>query len=129
MQIQAHFYATSFVKVRTNSSIVTEESQNEEGRVIDLNKYEGHTPAPWKRAKAQITTQFCGDEIIVNTGGTSWEADMYLIADAPLLLAEVKRLRDRNKVLQDALDEVVQLSYNNYHNVLKTVHLSQPPED
>ena len=105
--------------------------------MVDLTKY-GHDldvdsvsegGGGSKLTPGRYNMTFCGDEIIVNTGGTSWEADMYLIADAPLLLAEVKRLRDRNKVLQDALDEVVQLSYNNYHNVLKTVHLSQPPED
>ena len=65
--------------------------------MIDTDKYEGHTPAPWKQAKPKdsnprITTQFCDDEIIVNTGATSWEADIQLIADAPLLLEEVKRL-------------------------------------
>tara|TARA_R100000231_G_scaffold124714_1_gene95035 strand:+ start:496 stop:933 length:438 start_codon:yes stop_codon:yes gene_type:complete len=74
--------------------------------MIDTSKYEGHTPAPWKQAKPKdsnprITTQFCDDEIIVNTGATSWEADIQLIADAPLLLqalideqVEVKRLRE-----------------------------------
>jgi len=71
--------------------------------MIDTDKYEGHTPAPWKQAKPKdsnprITTQFCDDEIIVNTGATSWEADIQLIADAPLLLAEVKQLR---RVLRD----------------------------
>ena len=67
--------------------------------MIDTDKYEGHTPAPWKQAKPKdgnprITTQFCGDEIIVNTGETSWEADMNLIADTPLLLEAYKRLRE-----------------------------------
>lgn len=71
--------------------------------MIDTDNYEGHTPAPWKRAKAKITTQFCGDEIIVNTGETSWEADMHLIADAPLLLAEVIRLREELKQTRESL--------------------------
>ena len=39
--------------------------------MIDTDKYEGHTSAPWLIA----------------------EADAQLIADAPLLLAEVKRLQ------------------------------------
>tara|TARA_R110002051_G_scaffold121148_1_gene194368 strand:+ start:521 stop:868 length:348 start_codon:yes stop_codon:yes gene_type:complete len=73
--------------------------------MIDTDKYEGHTPAPWKQAKPKdsnprITTQFCGDEIIVNTGATSWEADTQLIADAPLLLAEVLRLRSLDDLLR-----------------------------
>tara|TARA_R100000152_G_C6643445_1_gene87284 strand:- start:458 stop:640 length:183 start_codon:yes stop_codon:yes gene_type:complete len=41
--------------------------------MIDTDKYEGHTPAPW-----------------MNLGS---DANSLLIQDAPLLLAEVKRLR------------------------------------
>ena len=43
--------------------------------MIDTDKYEGHTPAPW-----------------MNLGS---DANSLLIQDAPLLLAEVKRLRER----------------------------------
>jgi len=41
--------------------------------MIDTDKYEGHTPAPW-----------------MNLGS---DANSLLMQDAPLLLAEVKRLR------------------------------------
>ena len=79
--------------------------------MIDTNKYEGHTPAPWKRAKPKdsnprITTQFCGDEIIVNTGATSWEADMRLIADAPLLLERVIHLEHALKCANEVLANI-----------------------
>ena len=45
--------------------------------MIDTDKYEGHTPAPWDKL-----SEYCPVGSI----------DKQLIADAPLLLAEVKRL-------------------------------------
>ena len=42
--------------------------------MIDISKYEGHTPAPW-----------------MNLGS---DANSLLMQDAPLLLEEVKRLRE-----------------------------------
>ena len=45
--------------------------------MIDTDKYEGHTPAPW-----------------MNLGS---DANSLLMQDAPLLLAEVKRLREKIK--------------------------------
>ena len=53
--------------------------------MIDTDKYEGHTPAPWKWIIDDKDTYLsCFDNDI--------KADENLIADAPLLLAEVKRL-------------------------------------
>ena len=67
--------------------------------VIDTSKYEGHTPAPWAFRGPQgldienethaVVSLY--DDPRMRTGG---EADMQLIKDAPLLLAEVKRLRE-----------------------------------
>ena len=55
--------------------------------MIDTDKYEGHTPAPWKWIIDDKDTYLsCFDNDV--------EADSQLIADAPLLLAEVKRLRE-----------------------------------
>ena len=55
--------------------------------MIDTDKYEGHTPAPWKWIIDDRDTYLsCFDNDV--------EADENLIADAPLLLAEVKRLHD-----------------------------------
>ena len=51
---------------------------------IEVNKYEGHTPADaWRHAYGSVNYM----PPMNNT------ADVELIADAPLLLAEVKRLR------------------------------------
>ena len=55
--------------------------------MIDTDKYEGHTPAPWKWIIDDKDTYLsCFDNDI--------KADENLIADAPLLLQEVKRLRE-----------------------------------
>ena len=56
--------------------------------MIDTDKYEGHTEGPWK--------PFRLDNMIWTVGNLTveWQkADKLLIADAPLLLEEVKRLR------------------------------------
>ena len=80
--------------------------------MIDTDKYEGHTPAPWQASddrlehgwivnslgwrvyvgeheeRAEIENHtFAHDELS--------EADARLIADAPLLLEEVKHLREK----------------------------------
>ena len=55
--------------------------------MIDTDKYKGHTPAPWKWIIDDKDTYLsCFDNDI--------KADENLIADAPLLLQEVKRLRE-----------------------------------
>tara|TARA_R110000824_G_C14883956_1_gene643707 strand:+ start:333 stop:635 length:303 start_codon:yes stop_codon:yes gene_type:complete len=67
--------------------------------MIDTDKHEGHTPAPWTWRGETID----GDGEVNHTvcymehphvNGEMNEADAQLIADAPLLLAEVKRLRE-----------------------------------
>jgi hypothetical protein len=64
---------------------------------IDTNKYEGHTEGEWILNRSEANpTEFllkCGDTTI--TWLEPSEADAQLIADAPLLLAEVIRLRER----------------------------------
>ena len=78
--------------------------------MIDTDKYEGHTPAPWTWRGETID----GDGEVNHTvcymehphvNGEMNEADAQLIADAPLLLAEVKRLRERNDKLNEQLTE------------------------
>ena len=87
--------------------------------MIDTNKYEGHTPAPWLPTHDLVETEAkygCKfTQVLNHDGWRVWvgekdtdvphlqnsrfgsenlgEADAQLIADAPLLLAEVKRLR------------------------------------
>ena len=54
--------------------------------MIDTDKYEGHTPAyGWRKAD--------GSAMSIQSANNN--ADAELMADAPLLLAEVKRLRKR----------------------------------
>ena len=80
--------------------------------MIDTDKYEGHTedgetwgkyancaswrqesPHTWCRSHAWAT-KYLGD------------ADALLIADAPLLLAEVKRLREELRLTKEWLDQL-----------------------
>tara|TARA_R100000951_G_scaffold33758_2_gene28612 strand:- start:1720 stop:2136 length:417 start_codon:yes stop_codon:yes gene_type:complete len=67
--------------------------------MIDTDKYEGHTPAPWtiELAKAE------GGNVRRIIAMNIHRVDMALLADAPLLLAEVKRLREENEMLREEL--------------------------
>ena len=75
--------------------------------MIDTDKYEGHTPAPWKAAydfphHGQIQTGLVGPngkDLGYENNDDGQIANAQLIADAPLLLEEVKRLRERNEKL------------------------------
>jgi len=79
--------------------------------MIDTDKYEGHTEGPWVCTHSPVNGggQFwsvvdhtqptdVGDDTLGNwriADIIDFEADAQLIADAPLLLAEVKRLQER----------------------------------
>jgi hypothetical protein len=75
--------------------------------MIDTDKYEGHNDAPWRTAEGQPYDDEGSHLDIVDANGvlvteTSYFTDndhpnARLIADAPLLLEEVKRLRERVK--------------------------------
>jgi hypothetical protein len=63
--------------------------------MIDTDKYEGHTPAPWWMPSMELRGS---SQPVVKMATFKREpsfADRILIADAPLLLAEVKWSRDR----------------------------------
>ena len=67
--------------------------------MIDTDKYEGHTPGPWcweEKRNIEITTMADGYEVAEVPRGN--DADAHLITDAPLLLQEVKRLREDNEL-------------------------------
>ena len=80
--------------------------------MIDTDKYEGHTPGPWTLEEREddeghqwfevpvvsYTTKLSGD------GSQQEFADANLIADAPLLLEEVKELRRQIKTAQGVLE-------------------------
>ena len=90
--------------------------------MIDTDKYEGHTEGPWsiRSPVSQVTKKYRGNNEgkvglsmsdwpsygVAGVGPCSirrymddrkseetWHANIHLVADAPLLLAEVKRLR------------------------------------
>ena len=64
--------------------------------MIDTDKYEGHTKAPWTLSEEYAYELFvyAGDVRLAKIDGNMMnEANTQLIADAPLLLEEVKRLR------------------------------------
>ena len=63
--------------------------------MIDTDKYEGHTPAEhWSFSLWGFSMP------------TGFDADAQLIADAPLLLAEVERLREENHEMGIALHDL-----------------------
>ena len=70
--------------------------------MIDTDKYEGHTQGHWatttRKGTWVVYTQDNGDVATMN----DYE-DAKLIADAPLLLAELKRLRKDRDLLWDAI--------------------------
>ena len=86
--------------------------------MIDTDKYEGHTPAPWKAAydfphHGQIQTGLRGPngKSLGDENDEDGEiANGQLIVDAPLLLAEVKRLsKENNKIwllIQELNEEI-----------------------
>jgi len=84
--------------------------------MIDTDKYEGHTPAPWialddnavKTPKHDDPYAFIerrnDDGYVVALS----KADARLIADAPLLLAEVKRLREDIQVAIEDIEDITE---------------------
>ncbi len=85
---------------------------------MNLDKYEGHTPGPWKwltqdnffslivegpeRFEIEGPLPYLDRE--TNPTADRMFADARLIAAAPLLLAEVKRLREYKDKLEHAID-------------------------
>jgi hypothetical protein len=76
----------------------------------DIDKYEGHSVGKWRvrTRKGTFTVKDClGDEV----AAVNDYADAQLIADAPLLLKEVKRLRE----LYDLVKQLVGAWDKTYH--------------
>jgi len=86
---------------------------------MNTDDYEGHTPGPWKWAEHTGGNQLWGVSIVIDDGWTDclncgstknslWDytspADMELIAAAPDLLAEVKRLHEVLVTLKGTID-------------------------
>ena len=82
--------------------------------MIDTDKYEGHTEGEWCRESNDLWFHRDGKDIqiadilIRGDGDERYHEDMAnarLIADAPLLLAEVKRLREDYENMSEVLRE------------------------
>jgi hypothetical protein len=91
--------------------------------MIDTDKYEGHTRGPWT-----IDIHKVGEDtsaIVIESSNCVVaevevenkyaEADAQLIADAPLLLAEVERLREQLKEANDVIQYALEMSSNVEH--------------
>ena len=76
--------------------------------MIDTDKYEGYTPAPWRLFGASQIVYDKDNNPIANVEYFAQEHRSYynkaLIADAPLLLAEVKRLREAIAEIANNMD-------------------------
>jgi|TARA_R100000479_G_scaffold175385_1_gene126296 hypothetical protein len=83
--------------------------------MIDTDKYEGHTPAPWDWDGTILTNHEAihwdygtkGVDIvdICGTMSMTQEPDLQLVADAPLLLEQIKKMQeDTLKVVSDWFD-------------------------
>ena len=79
--------------------------------MIDTDKYEGHTPGPWWIEEVSdngnkdtwLMGNFPHNYMLFCMEWTEGnDIDLRLIADAPLLLEEVKRLREENEMLRMA---------------------------
>ena len=86
--------------------------------MIDTDKYEGHTPAPWTISEEYAYELFvyAGDvrlakmdgnaPLHTNEHGNPEDVNAQLIADAPKLLAEVKRLRELKIAEEEELERL-----------------------
>lgn len=94
--------------------------------MIDTDKYEGHPPAPWgwrhKVAEWRLTAD--GDKEWIDGIRVNEDTDptvMALIADAPLLLAEVKRLREELRITQSNFSMVRNALANQYPEIEEAI--------
>jgi hypothetical protein len=88
--------------------------------MIDTDKYEGHTEGLWCWKDGNIVRKAIGNTPLTDDAGLYLIADKHLIADAPLLLAEVKRLRHELEIKKEALAKS-QSSYKELRKHLKKV--------
>ena len=79
--------------------------------MIDTDKYEGHTPSPWLWYvdDGDVDLVVADDQcrtVIEEVKALNTKADAELIADAPLILNELKRYKEVvNRVLECALND------------------------
>jgi hypothetical protein len=93
--------------------------------MIDTDRYEGHTEGPWRTAEGQPYDDEGSHLDIVDANGvlvteTSYFTDnehpnVRLMTDSPLLLEEVKRLRNSEKVLKSILSRYLSTEAIQFH--------------
>ena len=102
--------------------------------MTDIDKYEGHyghtrKPTPWIWYEDDGWFLVVRDDhsrtILEGVKAVSSTADMNLIADAPLLLAEVKRLREL--MLKGSNDYTT--SYTDLRDIIEEVHWALTGDD
>ena len=71
--------------------------------MIDTDKYEGHAPAPWQ-VDDEVGLVIKHGERPHDYVDMENKANAQLMADAPLLLEEVKRLRERVATLESLME-------------------------
>lgn len=99
--------------------------------MIDTDKYEGHTKAPWELvtnySEEDWDNKWVGSVHLFTTLGISFdvvgvnETDVQLMADAPLLLAEVKRLREEVDTLNEIIDTERKKVYDIAQKLLEAI--------
>ena len=64
--------------------------------MIDTDKYEGHTEGPWsiKTGNAGHSVKDANGDHVCTIPDPTGMSNKHIIADAPLLLAEIKRLNN-----------------------------------
>jgi hypothetical protein len=90
--------------------------------MIDTGKYEGHTQGPWELSP----DDWVWAEHLFMQGNTTNFGNAMLITDAPLLLAEVKRLR---KVLQGIRLDALVMMANGVENAYSIVLQAERGEE
>ena len=88
--------------------------------MIDTDKYEGHAKEGWHFDSAHVLRDGY-DKEIAELVGEDWlddKATQELMADAPLLLAEVKRLRELEDVVREAFSEDSKYASGEYMNIM-----------
>tara|TARA_R100001510_G_scaffold31558_1_gene28195 strand:- start:192 stop:488 length:297 start_codon:yes stop_codon:yes gene_type:complete len=93
---------------------------------MNTEQFNGHSPGPWAVGTTDYETQFVVFTMKVKSGLCGWpialsEADTHLIAAAPALLAEVKRLREELRVTQSNFSMVRNALANQYPEIEEAI--------
>jgi len=96
--------------------------------MINTDKYEGHTPIGFWRVVGQGEPEDAGEDsqhtpywmCFDKVAQGDSRADRNLIQDAPLLLEEVKRLRERLEVIEDFINDELRAFVNS--NAFDHIH-------